>query len=41
MKGDRVLEEQLATLLEARMEMDAEWAAAQQAQAAEPQARPS
>jgi hypothetical protein len=36
LQGDRRLEEQLATLLEARMEMDAEWAAAQ-AQATGPQ----
>lgn len=36
LQGDRRLEEQLATLLESRMEMDAEWSAAQ-AQAAQPQ----
>jgi hypothetical protein len=36
LQGDRRLEEQLATLLESRMEMDAEWSAAQ-AQAMQPQ----
>jgi hypothetical protein len=36
LQGDRRLEEQLATLLESRMEMDAEWSAAQ-AQATQPQ----
>ena len=36
LQGDRRLEEQLATLLESRMEMDAEWSA-MQAQAAQPQ----
>lgn len=35
LQGERQLEEQLLTLLEVRMEMDAEWAAAQ-AQAAAP-----
>jgi hypothetical protein len=36
LQGDRRLEEQLATLLESRMEMDAEWSAAQ-AHAMQPQ----
>ena len=36
LQGDRRLEEQLAMLLESRMEMDAEWSAAQ-AQAMQPQ----
>lgn len=36
LQGDRRLEEQLATLLESRMEMDAEWSVAQ-AQALQPQ----